>query len=72
MVTILDRVRLRRVTEVVEGASSQQLVCPYCKELQRNTVVLIFPDVVHTCDGTYIGSGCGARFIGPGPARQAS
>lgn len=67
-----QRIRLKRATQMLEGAASLQLVCPYCQEIPTNTVVHIFLDEVHICEDTYSGKACGRSFIGPGPSRRAS
>ena len=68
--TLIDKLFLRRARQMVEGAASIQLVCPYCGETQTATVIAVLGgDVVHRCENTYEGqgmrAGCGRRFRGP-------
>lgn len=70
-VTIVDRLRLRRSREHVEGSASIQLCCPYCGELQTESVITVLGgERVYRCERTYTngpsrGVGCGHLFIGP-------
>jgi len=61
-----DRFRLHYARQVVEGAASLQLVCPYCDAVQTETIIgVIGGDVVYRCENTYAGKGCGREFRGP-------